>query len=325
MSLLLLPFPMNEPGAEALRAALGRTAPKAGGAQVGAFTLRRFPDGESYVRIETPLRGNRVAIVCTLDRPDDKLLPLLFLASTARDLGAATVGLVAPYLAYMRQDRRFIDGEGVTSTYFADVISRAVDWLVTVDPHLHRRSSLAEIYTIPTHVVRAAPRLAAWIRASVRRPLLIGPDSESSQWVEAVAKAAGAPFVVLEKTRHGDRDVTVSVPDVERWRDHTPVLVDDIVSTARTMIETVRHLRRAAFTGTVCVAVHGVFADGAYEALREAGAEQIVTCNTIPHPSNAIDLSVDLAAAVASIAAMPSNANEAVAGTPRSSDRSTMQ
>lgn len=300
MSLLLLPFPGNDSGTASLRDALGRIAPEP--PHVGALTLRRFPDGESYVRIDTPPRGQSVAIVCALDRPDDKVLPLLFLAATARDLGATSVGLVAPYLSYMRQDRRFVDGEGVTSTYFAEVVSRAVDWLVTVDPHLHRRSSLGEIYRIPTHIVHAAPRLAAWVRTAVRRPLLIGPDSESVQWVSAVAEAAGAPFIVLQKTRHGDRDVTVSVPDLERWRDHTPVLIDDIVSTARTMIEAVSHLRRATFTGTVCVAVHGVFADGAYDALRNAGAEQVVTCNTIPHPSNAIDLSDDMAAAVVSVA-----------------------
>lgn len=298
MSLVLLPFPRNETGTAALHAVLRHGADVA---QIGGFTMRRFPDGETYVRIASGVRGQRVAIVCTLDRPDDKVLPLLFLAATARDLGATSVGLVAPYLAYMRQDRRFADGEGITSAYFATLLSRAVDWLVTVDPHLHRRSSLSDIYAVPSVVVHAAPRLAGWIRANVQRPLLIGPDAESSQWVAAVAAAAGAPHVVLEKTRHDDRHVTVSVPDVERWREHTPVLVDDIISTARTMIATVGHLKRADFTTIACVAVHGVFADDAYEALRAAGAEQVVTCNTIPHASNAIDLSEDLAAAVRSL------------------------
>ena len=302
MTMTLLPFPTNEGIAIGLRDALGRTA---NAPATGRFTLRRFPDGESYIRIETNLQGHDVAIVCTLDRPDEKLLPLLFLAATARDMGAKSVGLVAPYLAYMRQDRRFIDGEGVTSSYFGAVLSRAVDWLVTVDPHLHRRASLAEIYAVPTNVVHAAPHVAAWIRATVPRPLLIGPDAESSQWVGAVAKAADAPFVVLEKTRRGDRDVSVTVPDMARWQDRTPVLVDDIVSTARTMIETVGHLRRTSFAGITCIAVHGVFAGGAYEALRDAGADRIVTCNTIPHASNAIDLSDDLAAAVVSLRQTP--------------------
>lgn len=280
------------PGNEALGASLGSSLD----AEFGTVTVRHFPDGETYVRLESPVRGRAVILTCTLDRPDDKILPLLFLGATARELGAERVGLVAPYLAYMRQDRRFNEGEGVTSAHFARLLSQSVDWLVTVDPHLHRRRSLAEIYTIPTQVVHAAPRVAAWIRENVERPLLVGPDAESEQWVRAVALAAGAPSVVLEKVRHGDRDVTVAVPDVDRWREHTPVLVDDIISTAHTMIETVRHLVIAGLRAPVCVGVHAVFAAGAYEELRAAGAARIVTCDTIPHPSNAIRLEAELSA-----------------------------
>ena len=289
MKPLLLGLPGNEETAQALAGLLD--------AELGRLSLRRFPDGETYVRIESTVADREVAIVCTLDRPDDKFLPLVFLAAAAADLGAARVGLVAPYLAYMRQDRRFLAGEGVTSKYFADLLSSRVDWLVTVDPHLHRRGSLAEIYAVPSTVVSAAPAISEWIRSQVERPVLIGPDAESAQWVEAVAKAAGAPFVVLEKVRHGDREVEVSVPDVEQWRDHTPVLVDDIISTARTMLATLGHLKRAGLGAPLCIGVHAVFADGAYEELLSQGAARVVTCNTIRHPSNAIDLGGRIGAA----------------------------
>ena len=199
------------------------------------------------------------------------------------------MGLVVPYLAYMRQDRRFQPGEAITSTYFARTLDRWFDWLVTIDPHLHRRGSLSEIYSIPATVLHAAPSISTWIKDTIRRPVLIGPDSESEQWVAAVADDVGAPFVVLEKTRRGDRDVEVSVPQVERWRDHTPVLVDDIISTARTMIQTAGHLKAAGLAPPICIGVHAVFAEDAYEALH-AEAGQIVTCNTIPHASNAINI-----------------------------------
>ena len=281
------------PGNETLAASLGQAL----GAEGGPLVVRHFPDGETYVRIEREVRDRDVVLACTLDRPDEKILPLLFLAGTARELGARCVGLVAPYLAYMRQDRRFNEGEGVTSEQFAGLLSRSFDWLVTVDPHLHRRRSLAEIYTIPAEVVHAAPCVASWIREHVERPLLVGPDAESAQWVRAVALEAGAPVVILEKQRRGDRDVSVSVPDVERWRAHTPVLVDDIISTAHTMIETVRHLERAGLRRPVCVGVHAVFAPGAFDDLRAAGTARIVTCDTIPHPSNSITLAPELAAA----------------------------
>jgi ribose-phosphate pyrophosphokinase len=267
-------------------------------AEIGALEVRRFPDEESYVRIRSEVGGRKTVVVCTLDRPDEKLASLIFTAAVLRELGAASVGLVAPYLAYMRQDRRFQPGEAVTSTYFAQLLSGHFDWLVTVDPHLHRRSSLAEIYSIPAEAVHAAPLISAWVAREVAEPVFIGPDSESAQWVAAVAKDANAPFVVLEKERRGDRDVAVSVPEVERWRDHTPVLVDDIVSTARTMIETVGHLKRAGMRPPVCVAVHAVFAGGAYDDLRAAGAAAIATTDTIAHDSNRIEVAGLLAAGI---------------------------
>ncbi len=260
-------------------------------AEIGIIELRKFPDGETYVRIDTELENRSVVLVATLAEPDDKILPLIFAAATARDLGATNVGFVVPYLAYMRQDRRFKAGEGVTSTYFAAILNRWIDWLVTVDPHLHRWTSLQEIYTMPSEVVHAAPLISSWIKENVSRPLLIGPDIESEQWVSHVAQEAGAPYLVLEKIRKGDRDVEVSIPDVDAWRDRTPVLVDDIISTARTMIETVGHLMQAELRSPICIGVHGIFAGDAYDNLLASGAERVVTCNTVPHSSNMIDVS----------------------------------
>jgi ribose-phosphate pyrophosphokinase len=104
------------------------------GGEVAERETRRFSDEETYMRPRTDVTGRPVAVVCTLDRADGKFLPLAFTAAMARDLGATRVGLVAPYLAYMRQDRRFEEGEAVTSSYFARLISTSVHWLVTVDP-----------------------------------------------------------------------------------------------------------------------------------------------------------------------------------------------
>ena len=283
MKPLLIPLPGNERIASALAAAIN--------AEIGDLYIRHFPDGETYLRFDTPIAGRSIALVCTLNCPDKKFLPLLFAAAAARDLKAERVGLVAPYLAYMRQDHRFNPGEAITSNYFATTLSASIDWLATVDPHLHRHTSLTEIYSIPTRVVHAAPVISDWIRLNIEKPLLIGPDSESEQWVAAVAAAANAPHLVLEKRRHGDRDVEVSVPEVARWHDHTPVLIDDIVSTAHTMIETLSHLKRARMRPPVCIAVHGIFAGTAFDDLIQAGAIKVVTTNSIPHRSNEIDLS----------------------------------
>ncbi|MDH3210202.1 MAG: ribose-phosphate diphosphokinase [Burkholderiaceae bacterium] len=290
MNAVVIAMPGNERLADTLAAQLAMDRI--------AATVRRFPDGESHVRVEGLIHGRHALIACTLDRPDDKLVQLMLLACAVREAGARSVGLVAPYLAYMRQDARFAPGETISAQHISAWISRHVDWLVTVDPHLHRIADLSHVYSIATHVVRAAESVAGWVQSQVRQPLLVGPDEESAQWVSDVARHVNAPFVVLAKTRRSDHVVEVSVPDVERWRSHTPVLIDDIVSTAGTMMETMGHLRRAGLAAPVCVAVHAVFAHSAFDQLLAAGAADVVSCDTIQHPSNRIALAPAIAAGV---------------------------
>ena len=264
----------------------------------GELLVRQFPDEETYVRLLSPVEGRRVILVCTLDRPDSKLTALLFAAATARELGAMEVGLVAPYLCYMRQDARFRDGEAITARCFPQWISAHFDWLVTVDPHLHRIDRLDAVYGCATHVVRAAPAIADWIRSHVKAPIIIGPDMESEQWVAAIAALAGVPYTTLHKTRRGDREVEVSVPDENMLAGRTPVLIDDIVSTAGTMAAALAHLRRMDAAPGVCIAVHPILADGALDLLETSGARIFISCNSVIHPSNHIDLSPAIAAAL---------------------------
>ncbi|HSQ82449.1 MAG TPA: ribose-phosphate diphosphokinase [Casimicrobiaceae bacterium] len=291
MKPVIFAFPAHAGLPQSIVARIGGTA--------GTLYLHRFPDGESYVRLDTPVQGREAVFVCSLDNPDAKLLQLLFAAAAAKDLGATRVGIVVPYLAYMRQDVRFKPGEAITSMTVGTLVSGVADWLVTVDPHLHRHATLDAVYSIPSTVVPAAPAISAWIAANVARPLLVGPDGESAQWVARVAAAANAPWIVLDKSRHGDRDVEVSAPQVDRYRDRTPVLVDDIVSTAHTMIAAVGRLREAGLPAPICIGVHALFAANAYDQLKAAGAARIVTCNTVPHASNGIDVNAAVAEAVA--------------------------
>ena len=279
---MICAFPGSEDFAARLQRELGEPA-------LG-LEYRRFPDGESYVRLLGDPAGREVIVVCTLNDPDAKAMALIFAARTAKELGAARVGLVAPYLGYMRQDRRFKDGEAVSSVHFATLLSSAFDWLVTVDPHLHRRSSLAEIYSIPAASVASAPALAGWIGEKVQSPLIIGPDSESEQWAAEVAGACGAPYAVMRKTRLGDRKVQIEAPALGQWKNRMPVLIDDIIASARTMALAATKVVQAGLESPICVGVHAVFSADALAVLRSAGVTRVVTANTIPHETNAIDL-----------------------------------
>lgn len=293
MTRILLPFPLQRGIAEAMASTLE--------ARVGRLDWRRFPDGESLVSIDDALSGADVAIIASLNRPDELSIALRFAAATAREFGARSVGLVAPYLAYMRQDTRFHRGEAISAALYARFLEESFDWLVTVDPHLHRNPELSTLYRIPAARIAAAPVVAQWIRDNVPDAILIGPDSESEQWVADIAQRVGLPWQVLQKQRHGDRDVEVSLPDAQSARGRTPVIVDDIVSSGHTVIETLGHLHRLGLPAAVCVAIHAVFAEDAYDQLLKAGAARVVSTDSIPHLSNAMSIAGPLADACAGL------------------------
>ncbi|MEO6903524.1 MAG: ribose-phosphate pyrophosphokinase [Bacteroidia bacterium] len=283
MKRLVFALPGNEQLASKIRNGIN--------GQNGEFIIRQFPDKETYIRILSDVAEQPVIVVCTLHQPDDKLLPLFFLCKLLKDLKVKNICIVAPYLSYMRQDKAFNSGEAITSNYFAALLSSFVDQLITIDPHLHRRNSLKEIYSIPCEALHAANLISSWIKKNIPNAVIIGPDEESEQWVAEVAKNAGVPFIVLQKIRHGDSDVEVSVPNVATYKNHTPVLVDDIISTARTMIETIHHLAKEKMNPAICIGVHAVFAGDAYKSLLNSGVKEVITCNTISHESNGIDVS----------------------------------
>lgn len=278
---IIIALPGNE--------AFARDLANADAGELGAIETRNFPDGETYVRLTCDVTGKEVLLVSTLARPDEGFLRLVFLADAARSLGAVTVTLIAPYLAYMRQDRRFRPGEAVTSRTFARLVSSSFDRFVTVDPHLHRYPSLSALYDIPALTLHAAPLLADWIAASVTNPLIIGPDEESEQWVSAIAAKIGAPHAVLRKIRHGDRDVEIAFPDLSSWSALQPVLVDDIASSGNTLIEAARKLPPLGFARPDVAVVHGIFAGDSYTRLAPL-CGRIVSSDSVSHPTNAIGL-----------------------------------
>ena len=283
MDWLLFTFPENEE--------LGIKLLNSKGLERGDFVVRRFPDSETYIRIKSEVRNKNICMLCTLDRPDDKILKIYFFTQIARDLGARSILLVAPYLSYMRQDKIFNKGEGVTANLFANLVDNWLDALITFDPHLHRFQDLSQLYRIPTLTLHSEPLIQDFIKLQVENPVLIGPDQESEQWVARVAHEIDCDFTVLRKKRLGDRQVKIEIPSAEKFRKHTPVLIDDIISSGRTMVETIKHLKQNKLKSPICIGIHAIFADHAYQDMMEAGAASIITTNTISHFSNHLDVS----------------------------------
>lgn len=260
--------------------------------------LRHFPDGESLVRVgET----SPVALLyCSLDHPDAKLVQVLLAASALRDLGANRVVLIAPYLGYMRQDQAFAPGEAVSQRVIGGIIASAFDALVTVDPHLHRTASIdAVVPGIVAIEVSAAGTIARAI-AAIAAPdtILIGPDAESRPWVEAVAAPLGLEVMIGAKVRHGDREVEIELRDKHRASGRPVMLVDDLISSGRTLIACARQLLDAGATQVGAVATHCLASKGDLESLAAGGISPLLATDTVPGVVASIPIAPALAKAI---------------------------
>ena len=173
-----------------------------------------FPDGELRV---SAWPVSAVSIVyAPLDRPNDKLLALLFAAESLRRNGCTRLVLVAPYLCYMRQDTAFHPGEAISQKVIGQLIASSFDRVITVDAHLHRTARLSDVCPgIDADNLSAMPAIAKYLRADSFDPrtIIVGPDAELRAWVNELSTLLGVSCTVAKKTRLGDRSVEIALDD----------------------------------------------------------------------------------------------------------------
>lgn len=263
--------------------------------QFNALIIKNFPDGELYVRYPIDVRNKKIILVQSMHpQPNEALTESLLAIHTAKKQGAKEVILIAPYLAYLRQDKQFHKGECVSNSIIAQLLS-AADRIITIDPHLHRINRLSQIFTTKTTTLSAMQPIANYIQQHHINALLIGPDAESAQWASRVAQSTGLPFIVLHKKRYTARSVRTNI--TANVRRKNVIIIDDIISTGHTMLEPIQHLKKLGAKNITCIAVHGLFVENAMALIKKTGATALST-NTITTPASKIDISQLLANAL---------------------------
>jgi ribose-phosphate pyrophosphokinase len=275
------------------------------GTEAGVLEIRRFPDGEKYLRVLGDVKGQEVAVVQSIHHtPDELLFEYLLIADTLKDLGAKKVIAFIPYFAYARQDERFKPGEALSFKTVSKLIeSVGTDEVYTIDMHQHRVLNSSEVFGIPSHNLSAMPLLADHIarQGKLEKPLVIGPDAEAEQWAKIAAERLHTDYDVFEKKRLGDAHVEVR-PRRSSANGRDVLIVDDIISTGGTIVEAVKILQSQGARRIQVTCTHPILAPGALEKIKATGVQEVIGTDTVPSPISIVTVAPLIAEHVRSLA-----------------------
>jgi ribose-phosphate pyrophosphokinase len=281
VSVAVQSLPSSSRDAAALAARLG--------APFREIAVHSFPDGE--IRVTVGPASATTIIYASLDRPNDKLIALMFAAEALRRGGARRLVLVAPYLCYMRQDAAFHAGEAISQKVVGPLLAGCVDRIVTVDAHLHRTPDIATIFPgIQSDNLSAMPAISEALRKTGLDPATVvaGPDAESLPWVSDLAGRLDLSHVVATKVRRGDRSVAIEFPERARLAGRPALIVDDIVSSGGTLIACAKSLAAAGATTIDAIVTHALFPSEICNEMLASGIRSIRSTHSVPHFTNAI-------------------------------------
>ncbi|RJS89371.1 ribose-phosphate diphosphokinase [Candidatus Bathyarchaeota archaeon] len=269
---------------------LGEKVAEGLGVEVVPVEHRLFPDGESYIRLKGSVRGEEVVIVQTTSPPQDRhLIQLFLLARTAKDYGAEKVVAVVPYLAYARQDKRFLEGEALSIDVVIRLIEASgVDALLTLDIH---SPDVLERFTIPVKSLSAIPLIAEHLKAKgFEGAFSLSPDKGAIELAKMGDAVLGGGYDALEKAR--DRHTG----EVRTREKRLPVegrdviIFDDMISTGGTMALAVGLAKKCGARRVVAACTHPLLVGRAVERILEAGADEIVGTDSVPGPHSVVSV-----------------------------------
>lgn len=269
--------------------------------------LRKFPDGERYIRVLGDVDGKTVNVVQSMyQQPDDYLLEYFLIVDNLKDIGASKVRGIVPYFAYARQDGRFNPGEAFSLKTVVNLIeSVGTDEVLTIDLHLHRIESISRLFKIPSKNITVVPDLARYVRQNLKlkNPAVIGPDEEAEQWAKVAAEELDAEYDVLEKQRVSSREdekygkVEIK-PRTLSLKGRDVLIVDDIISTGGTIVKAMDVLKKSGVSKIYVITCHPVLVENALMKIYEAGAEMVIGTDSIPSPISYVSVAPTIARAI---------------------------
>lgn len=288
-------MPTILPGTNSL--ALAKSVARITGFALAQVSARKFPDGESYVRIDSKISDEAIIIQSAYPNQNDSLIELALLADAAKDAGAKKMKAVIPYFPYARQDKKFQDGEALSIRAVANILKNAgIEEIITVDAHFHRKPEKFELYGMPATNISAGRILLDFVRKAIPDFSVIGPDFGSSdmlengvfgmpktqsvfvhnriRWLgtlkkEKICPNCGKPSVTQCKCEDNEKTYEAKFSGNMDFAGKNVVILDDMIASGTTMIKAVEKIREGGATKVAAVASHGLFLKDSLKILQE--------------------------------------------------------
>jgi ribose-phosphate pyrophosphokinase len=246
------------------------------------LTIRRFADGEIFVKIDENVRGRDVYIIQSTNPPAENMIELLLLMDAAKRASAARVTAVIPYFAYARQDRKDQPRVAISAKLMANMVSMAgADRVLGMDFHQHQMQGF---FDLPVDHLYAAPVLVNHFRQKqLHDPVVVAPDVGSAKMARGFAKRLNATLAIIDK-RRPSANIAEVVNVVGEVSGRDCVIPDDMIDTAGTMSEAVHALKRLGARDIYCCATHALLSGPAVDRLAAAPVTEVVVTNTIAIP-----------------------------------------
>jgi ribose-phosphate pyrophosphokinase len=255
---------------------------------------KTFPDGEIYVRVPSKPKGIAILVSTMYPNQEKRFLELLFSVEALSAYAEGSIIAVVPYLAFARQDKRFLEGEPISvKAVLKSLEALGLSGLVTVD--LHQPRVLGEYLSVPSINVLPSEEIAGYFKGKVSNPLVLAPDMGALERAKRVAEHLGAEFDYLVKER--DR-VTGEVKIYPKSLDvagKDVIIVDDIISTGGTMALAAKNVLGSGAKSVRAVCTHAVMVQGALDKLYYAGIEEVVATDTVPSPVSKVSVAPSVA------------------------------
>jgi len=261
---------------------------KLAGCKLLRTEFKRFPDGELYIRVldNEAIENEDVVFIQSQRDQNEAVVESILMSDILRDEGARSITLVASYLAYTRQDKKFNPGEPISIRVLAKVYSQLFDRVITINPH---ETHIKSFFEVPFICGSAVKELASYVKDRLNNPVVLSPDTGAIELAREAAQVIGCEYDYLEKTRITPTEIKVAPKNLHvEGRD--VLIVDDIISTGGTVATAIRMLKEQGAENVIVACVHPVLIGDALNKLYTSGASEVIGTDTFPSPVSKVSV-----------------------------------